>query len=544
MAFDRDFDEFKREDFSFRGNYRAIVENNIDPKKAGRVQVRIYGLHSPFATETPTKDLPWAEPCLGLYWSGGHNIQNNDIDADRYRPSGSETTMPPKSVVTLTPTNGQFIDPVEDDCGTGGFFTVPRKGTVVWIFFDGGDHSRAQYWATSPKQQDWAEQKTKITQDVNDKRADVTTLRDTFKPDKVEHKGVVPAAGAVVQTYCSKPRVNFYPIDDIDYQDVTSFTSQKGTTFIVVNQKGKERYYIINKGTGTFVSEYGHRKTLVGTTKTEGDSIKSNDEELVAGHKELHIIGDFDTFVQGNIFIQGEKHFQINVKGNVGIVVKEGDADVVVEKGHTNLEVTKGNLNAHVGGNAQAQIDKDAVLKVTGNVDANIGKDLSATIKGKTSLNSTGNIDVKTGAGFTLEAAGEVDIKCSTFKIGANEVDIKAQTQKLSSSAVDVNLNAMFVVKAGSTFKVDPGGFGGDVQMSAPISNALHVGCFPGPGAGPSTPYKGNASAASAPKSASPKATIPFINSPKTDKVATGVTDLEKGDKVDAPGIPDISSNP
>lgn len=544
MAFDRDLDELQKEDFSFRGNYRAIVENNNDPLKAGRVQVRIQGLHSPFATETPTGDLPWAEPCLGLYWSGGHNIENNDLDADRYRPSGSETSIPAKTTKQLSPVTGIFEDPVDKDCGTGGFFTVPRKGTIVWVFFDCGNHSRPQYWATSPKQQDWAEQKTKITQDVNDKRADVVALRDKFTPNKDEHKGAGPAKNALVQTYCSKPRVNFYPIDDIDYQDVTSITSKKGTTFIIVNQKGKERYYLINKGTGTFVSEYGHKKTIVGTTKSEGNNIDSNDEELIAGHKELHIVGDFDTFVQGNIFIQGEKHCQINVKGNVGVVVREGDADVVVEKGHGNVEITKGNLNVHVGGNVQAQVDKDAILKVTGNVDANVTKDLSATVGGKTSVHSTGNIDVKSDGNVALEAAGEIDMKCSTFKVAANEVDIKANTQKLSSTAVNVNLTSEFVVNAGSIFKVDPGGFGGNVQMSAPISNALHVGCFPGPGSGPSTPYVGSATAASQAKSASPKATIAFTDSPKQGKVATDVTDPEKGDKVDAEGVPDLTANP
>jgi hypothetical protein len=542
--FNKDLDELKREDFSFRGNYRAIVENNVDPLKAGRVQIRIYGLHSPFATETPTADLPWAEPCLGMYWSGGHNIENPDIGADRFRPSGNESSMPSKDVKMLTPTTGNFIDPVENDCGTGGFFTVPRKGTIVWVFFDNGDHTRPQYWATSPKKQDWEEQKKKITQDVNDKRTNVVELRKKFTPNRDEHKGKTPAESASIQTYCSKPRVNFYPIDDIEYQDITSITSKKGTTFIIVNQKGKERYYLINKGTGTFVSEYGHRKTLVGTTQSEGNTVECNDEELVGGHKELHVVGDYDVFVQGNIFLQGEKHCQINVKKNVGIVVREGDVDIIVEKGHTNVEVTTGNLNAHVGGNVQAQVDKDVIMKVKGNVDATIEKDLSGTVNGKASLHVKGNIDVKSDANIKIEAASNIDMKCKAFKLAASTIDSKADTQKHSSSGVNCNMTSEFVVKAGSTFKVDPGGFGGDVQMSVPTSNALHTGTFPGPGAGPSTPYKGNASAAAQASAASPKSPLAFITSPKTEKVSAIIDSLEKDDKVDMEGNPKISSNP
>lgn len=543
--FNKDLNELEREDFSFRGNYRAIVENNIDPEKAGRIQVRIFGLHSPFASETPVADLPWAEPCLGLYWSGGHNIENPDDNSDRYRPSGNEKSMPAKDVKKLTPNSGKFEDPVESDCGTGGWFTVPRKGSIVWIFFDSEDHNRPQYWSTSPKKQDWTEQKIKITQDVNDKRANVVELRGKFTPNRVEHKGKTPSDDASIKTYCSKPRMNFYPIDDIEYQDITSITSKNGTTFIIVNQKGKERYYIINKGTAEFVSEYGHKKTLVGTTKSEGNSIECNDEELIAGHKELHIVGDFDTFVQGNIFIQGEKHCQINVKNNVGIVVREGDVDIIVEKGHANLEVSTGNMNAHVAGNVQAQVDKDVIMKVTGNVDAKVEKDLSATVAGKASLNVTKDIDVKTSSNLTIEAAKNIDMKCTSFKLAASSsVDIKGPTQKYSSAAVDMNLAGMFMVKAGSSFKIDPGGFGGDKQMSVPISNALHTGCFPGPGAGPSTPYPGPASPASEAKPASPKPPIAFIKSPKSTKVDPMTKSLEKEDKVDMEGNSEISSNP
>jgi len=48
--------------------YRAIIENNISPEKDGRVQVRIFGIHSPNPGSSgnnpwvvKTEDLPWAE---------------------------------------------------------------------------------------------------------------------------------------------------------------------------------------------------------------------------------------------------------------------------------------------------------------------------------------------------------------------------------------------------------------------------------------------------------------------------------------------------
>jgi hypothetical protein len=39
----------------------GVVEDNMnDPQKLGRVRVRAFGVHSPFITDIPTDDLPWA----------------------------------------------------------------------------------------------------------------------------------------------------------------------------------------------------------------------------------------------------------------------------------------------------------------------------------------------------------------------------------------------------------------------------------------------------------------------------------------------------
>jgi len=42
----------------------GVVENRDDPLKIGRVQVRIFGWHTPDLKLIPSKDLPWAHPIL------------------------------------------------------------------------------------------------------------------------------------------------------------------------------------------------------------------------------------------------------------------------------------------------------------------------------------------------------------------------------------------------------------------------------------------------------------------------------------------------
>lgn len=47
-------------------NYRARVENNVDPKGIKRVQVRVLGVHSFDEKDVPLECLPWAEPAIPI----------------------------------------------------------------------------------------------------------------------------------------------------------------------------------------------------------------------------------------------------------------------------------------------------------------------------------------------------------------------------------------------------------------------------------------------------------------------------------------------
>ena len=54
------------------GIFRGVVENNIDPKKAGRCQIRIFGVHTDnkevdLLDSVPTKNLIWAQPCTPIF---------------------------------------------------------------------------------------------------------------------------------------------------------------------------------------------------------------------------------------------------------------------------------------------------------------------------------------------------------------------------------------------------------------------------------------------------------------------------------------------
>jgi hypothetical protein len=95
---------------NLNGFYRAVVEENNDPDKRGRVRVRIWGLHTEKKIKSdtegiPTNELPWAEPCLPIHEGGVSGF---------------------------------------------GMFGVPLQGSHVMIFFESGNISQPRYFASLP----------------------------------------------------------------------------------------------------------------------------------------------------------------------------------------------------------------------------------------------------------------------------------------------------------------------------------------------------------------------------------------------------------
>ena len=92
------------------GFYRGVVEDNNDPLKAGRVRVRIFGIHTSQLRKTvdegiPVDELPWSEPCLPI---------------------------------------------AEGSISGYGMWSVPVQGSHVMIFFEAGNLFQPRYFATMP----------------------------------------------------------------------------------------------------------------------------------------------------------------------------------------------------------------------------------------------------------------------------------------------------------------------------------------------------------------------------------------------------------
>jgi len=103
-------ENFRPKEGGLSGIYRGVVEDNVDPEKAGRCRIRVFGVHTETKIKTdiegiPTNELPWAEPALSLF---------------------------------------------EGSMSGFGSWTVPLQGSHVFLFFENGNILQPRYFASAP----------------------------------------------------------------------------------------------------------------------------------------------------------------------------------------------------------------------------------------------------------------------------------------------------------------------------------------------------------------------------------------------------------
>jgi len=457
-----DFEEFEKVNYKFPGIYRGLVENNADPEDVGRLQVRIFGIHNFDGEITPVEQLPWAEPALGLAWSGGYNIKNQDyphsepvqntVKNGRYNVGNRSKVMGSDHTVDSFPnkSNNNFQqirqDPTSNACGTGGDFVVPKRGNWVFLFFEAGNHDKPIYFAMAPMARDWHTQKSWRNTEVNLKVEQINEFKKEFTPrNQSKATGDSWASEAVVNTLVNKPDLAFFPSNeengpDTSNRDIQCITSANGTTIVIDQRLGREQIYVIHKNYMEYTDPYGNRKIYVGKKRGKDFGPTSTDTEDpchyemgVEGNHELHVFGNYDLYAKGRMHIQCDSHVQIDAKESVGVVCREGDVDVIVENG---------NMNADIAGNLDVDAKKNANIKVNSNANIQVKGDLKASVFGSSDLKLDGKV--------TLTTNDDLDIKAENIKIEANKnVDITAEELRVSdkvSIGKDVKIGGMLDV--------------------------------------------------------------------------------------------------
>jgi hypothetical protein len=502
---------FSVQDFRFDGIYKALVEDNADPLDAGRVRVRIRGIHTENGRDIPADSLPWAEPALSLAWSGGYNVFNADHENEtpdtpsadnRYNPGPSSKTPDDRTPdfineddsSTEQPPNQIILDDVGNSCGTGGHFVVPKRGNWVFVFFENCDHMRPIYFAMAPVKRDWDVQKELRTSEIDQKIKQLEKFREQFEPAEAV-EGDDWAQAAKIDARVDRPKIGILPIDHTNgntNRDVSCITSLNGTTIIIDNRLNREQIFVIHKNYMEYSDADGNRKVYVG--KRHGDIVpnKINDPDVptnyelgVEGNHELHVLGNYDIYAKGRIHIQCDEHVQIDAKSTVGILSREGDIDIITESGNVNLDVKKGFVNAHVGETLNMHVNGNTNLLVDGDLSATAKGNADITVNGDTKL-KTANLDIKSSGSIKVDCSGDVNFVCSNFKIDGN-----LHTTGFIRGGRTLDIKG--AIKAGSTLNVNTGiscgGYlrnRGEANIGSPvIAHGLQV--VTGTGTGQST---------------------------------------------------------
>lgn len=298
------------------GIYRGVVENRFDPEKRGRVQVRVFGLHSISRAKgttdgIPIEELPWFEPALSLF-------------------GGSISGF--------------------------GAWTVPLQGSHVYVFFENGNITQPRYFASSPGnevdipsksegfsdpegiyptkvREDRQDQHPLNTDEVDESEQKTSTVLKYRKEHLDEDVGIACCDGGCEETW-DEPQPYYYETEEkYPYNNVITLggvlvefdTTPQGqrlhiyhpsNTYIEISKEGnmiirndKDRYEIVKNNRYTHVLQNdiitidGDKKEKIDSNKVE--NIKSDYCRNTEGDEEIKVTGGRTVDVKKDIILKG-----------------------------------------------------------------------------------------------------------------------------------------------------------------------------------------------------------------------------------------------
>ena len=291
------------------GVYRGVVEQNNDPLKAGRVRVRIYGIHSASKLQKegkdgiPTEHLPWAEPAGPIF--GGN----------------SKT----------------------------GIFGVPNNGAHVFLFFENAEITQPRYFATAlgiP----YSGKKQPKGVGFGDPDEVYPTDKTLFEPDySVGDQLTDPTKLMYIGSQAGHQIV----LDSTDGNENIVIKHGKHGTTISINSRGD---VVIHTEKDLYESGANKNVTIeenYSTTVLNDYSIKSKDsKETVTGNKDTNVMGTQSETIQQTLTVSTKKtefnasdEIIIGAGGKITVaagdecLVKSSDKDIVLYAQMMNIKM-------------------------------------------------------------------------------------------------------------------------------------------------------------------------------------------------------------
>ena len=352
------------------GFHRGVVEDNVDPLKAGRVRVRIHGLHTPNTIKSktegiPVDELPWAEPCM----------------------------------------------PIQEGSISGfGAWAVPLQGSHVMLFFENSNPLQPRYFASMP-----GIPESKESYSNKDR---LTSKNDGFKDPDGEYPTNVrlnepdfhrlargKSQGTLVETKNTERDVGVPTALGGSWSEPESPFAARYPHNHVIATHGGITIELDSTPGSTRLNIYHPSNSFIEIDNDGNMVVKNNAEkyEIVTQGKNIHIKQDRNLTVDANSKKKIDGNEQIEIGGDKE---EEIDGDM--------LQTIRGNKSEDIDGNKSEEIGGNKTVNITGNKTKDVGGSEIDTIIGSKTETIGGILNIIVGGVCNITATGNIQLSAPT----------------------------------------------------------------------------------------------------------------------------------
>lgn len=427
----------------------GVVENNIDERLEGRVQVRAFGVHGT-VDQVPTASLPWATLIHGSYDPNAPVPPVNSF-VFGFFIDGRDAQQP--MLLGVIPT--QLLDPIDPELN--GWGAIPGKNADVL--------SRGY-------------RPNDIGQPVISREARGEDIANTYVlQQEMNRRSSIPIASMQPdgdsRDIWSEPHTPYnakYPFNRV---------IRSGKNIIELDDTpGSERVSIYHETSGSYVSIDSSGTT---THKTMGERYEVNERNnhiYIKGYNTVTIDGDSHVFVKGNKIEEIGGDLIQNVRGNLllsvgGQMNLNAGEDLQARGAKIRIEANVEGVNVKAGKNVKIESGEFLHVKSGTTAILEAADAINVNAKGdNVNIQASADLNIKSNRTY-VTSEGALDLYGDHVKIGGgSKVSINASLVAIDDIIQLAETSSVAPETAGDAAEADPAEA---TEMPEPVSRGVTI---------------------------------------------------------------------
>lgn len=386
-------------------HFIGVIENRNDPEQLGRVQVRIYSIHSELKSNVPTASLPWAmvlNPITSASMSGigrsptgmveGTWVFGLFLDEQEYQQPlvlGSLAGKPSNAPLDGAPPERQsaFADPNGVYPSNEPDISVLGETSVTRLARSETAETHAHLINKRAAKKGFGEIETAIGSKVSS----ILNDKDDKYYTRTKWKEPHPRFGGQGEEYPEGVSQSVYPLNHVMH-------SESGHVLEVDDTPDGERIHMYHTA-GSFV-EYQPDGARV-------SKVVGRDYEIAINGKDVYIKGNVNVNIDGDVrmLVNGDKIEEVT--GNYFLTVGK---DYIKKVAGNEAKEILSDQAIQINGNKSERVSKDYSHITVGNVTKAITGTFTKTTTGQEIRTNLSSITTMLPSDYTLLAAGNMNI--------------------------------------------------------------------------------------------------------------------------------------